>query len=281
VELACSSWSFAVLPFERAADLAATLGFSWLDVGMFAGWAHFDPEAVGARPGEMAREICGVLDRTRLKVSDLMVALPRPTNDPDPAVREHQRGVVAGVLAVAKLVQSPNVTILPGGPQEGWNLERSTLVSADELRRLTDLAAARGVQLSIESHWDSIVEAPEPNLRLLEMVPGLRITLDYSHFVAMGHDQRAIDVLLPYASHVHARQAAPGRLQVGKDEGTIEFSRVVAGLQQAGFAGTVALEYLCHPFHEQNHVDVLTETVKLREDLLRLMRNPEVGTVSR
>jgi sugar phosphate isomerase/epimerase len=102
-------------------------------------------------------------------------------------------------------------------------------------------------------------------LQLLEQVPGLKLTLDYAHFVCLGYRQEDIDVLAPHAAHVHLRQARPGALQAKGHEGTINMEAMLGTLRDAGYAGWLALEYVHQDYMGTLHDDVLTETVRLRD----------------
>ena len=84
------------------------------------------------------------------------------------------------------------------------------MASAESLNALMPIAQDAGVNLTVEPHVHSYLESPALTLRLLEMVEGLTLTLDYAHFVCMGWCQDEIDVLAPHAVHVHLRQAKPG-----------------------------------------------------------------------
>jgi sugar phosphate isomerase/epimerase len=101
----------------------------------------------------------------------------------------------------------------------------------------------------------------------VERVPGLTLTVDYSHFVARGTDPAAVHPLLPLAGHVHVRQAAPGKLQAAQDEGVIDFGAVLDRLADLGYRGALTLEYLWNPWQGMNRVDVVTETLLLRRRL--------------
>ena len=74
-------------------------------------------------------------------------------------------------------------------------------------------------------------------------MPGLKLTLDYGHFVCLGYRQEEIDALAPHAAHVHLRQAKMGALQTKLAKGTINIPAEFATLKEAGFDGHVALEY--------------------------------------
>ena len=83
------------------------------------------------------------------------------------------------------------------------------------------IAGEAGVTLTIEPHVHSYLESPALVLDLLDKVPGLKLTLDYAHFVCLGYRQDEIDVLAPHAAHVHLRQAKAGELQTKLAKGTI------------------------------------------------------------
>ena len=65
----------------------------------------------------------------------------------------------------------------------------------------------------IEAHVGSIVPDPKSAEALVQGVPGLTLTLDYTHFTRLGMPDAAIEPLVQYASHFHVRGARNGRLQ--------------------------------------------------------------------
>jgi sugar phosphate isomerase/epimerase len=263
IRLACASWSFGVLDLERAAGVVAALGFGAIDVGFH----HLPTSAASwsAREGEALAE---TLTGHGLELSDLFPLLPFEVNDPDPSRRRENRACFERVLAFARAAGAPGVTLKPGEPQAstqdgGWQ------VAATELGALAGRAHAAGVPLSIEPHVGSLVETPERVTRMLAQVPGLRLTLDYSHFVCVGVPVDAPDVLLPHARHVHVRQARVGRLQVPARSGEIDYARVLGLLEHVGYRGFATCEYQHSDWHDCNDVDVVTETVATLELLGR------------
>lgn len=113
----------------------------------------------------------------------------------------------------------------------------------------------------------SIAQTPEAAADLLAAVPGLELTLDYSHFAAQGIDQSRVDPLIACARHVHARGARSGRLQCATSESTIDYRRIAAALTQREYAGFVATEYVWLEYEGMNDCDILSETVLLRDVL--------------
>jgi sugar phosphate isomerase/epimerase len=253
--LACSSWSFAALPLPTALKIVRALGFDRVDVG----FSHLslDPSLSSVRQGQILK---AALASEGLKPSDLFPALPFETNDPDRDHRKQNRRQFTRLLALAAEAGSPGLTLKPGIPQPAsWELGWGICVEV--LGDFCSLAGKNGLRLSVEPHLDSIIEEPERALRLVEAVEGLRITLDYSHFIARGCEPKTVKVLHPYTSHFHLRQARAGRLQSRAEEGAIPAKAIIAALVAAGYTGAICLEYQCSEWQGCNDVDVVTETV--------------------
>ena len=102
---------------------------------------------------------------------------------------------------------------------------------------------------------------------MLEDVPGLMISLDYSHFMPQGHTEEEVDVLIPRADHVHAHQANRERLQCRMEDGILDFDHILGALKNFGYEGNVALESVCVNYRGYYDVDVITETLKLKKEL--------------
>jgi sugar phosphate isomerase/epimerase len=133
-----------------------------------------------------------------------------------------------------------------------------------------------GVTLSVEPHLGSLVSTPQAASRLLDLTPGLTLTLDYGHFIYQGIPDAAIEPLLARTSHFHARGACAGKLQSTMVENTIDFDSVVRAMQKVKYRGFVALEYVWVEWMDLNRVDNLSETVILR-DLLRALETASLA----
>jgi sugar phosphate isomerase/epimerase len=111
----------------------------------------------------------------------------------------------------------------------------------------------------------SYLESPEITLELLDAVPGLKLALDYAHFVCLGWTQESIDVLAEYSGHVHLRQAKSGFLQTKLEEGTINFNAVFGKLKEVGYNDYLSIEYVHQNYMMTVYDDVLSETIKMRD----------------
>ena len=88
--------------------------------------------------------------------------------------------------------------------------------------------------------------------------------MDYAHFTRAGISNARIEPLAKFATHLHARTARPRRLQAPLRENTIDFPRVVKALAQHKFTGWIALEYVWIDWEHCNEVDIISETVQLK-----------------
>ena len=108
-------------------------------------------------------------------------------------------------------------------------------------------------------------------MTFLQQNPALKIVLDYSHFMAKGYGPGDADPLGPYAGHVHLRHACDGKLQVRWDDGELDLHAVVEVLMDADYNGYLTLEYEHDPWMDCDQVDVMTETIKMRDEMRHLL----------
>jgi sugar phosphate isomerase/epimerase len=147
----------------------------------------------------------------------------------------------------------------------------------DELAWRCQTASAQGVTFSVEAHVGSIVPTPESAARLVQSVPGLTLTLDYTHFTRAGVPDGDIEPLIAHASHFHARGARTGRLQASFKDNIIDYGRVLDVMRQVGYTGFVGVEYVWIDWEHCNEVDNLSETILMRDYLRDHLRQADAG----
>jgi sugar phosphate isomerase/epimerase len=136
-----------------------------------------------------------------------------------------------------------------------------------------EVARSTQLRISIEPHLGSIVEQPEMALRLLEEVPGLELTLDYSHFVYQGVLERDVEPLLPHARHLHARGARQNKLQTTLRDNTIDYERILDLMLETRYDGYIGIEYVWTPgeppgsAYDMTNTDNVAETIVLRDKI--------------
>ena len=262
-KLSLTSWSLPACSLKEAAGIANVLGIGALDIGYFYGPALNKPRLL-AEPERAADDAKGLgVDLPclyHLFGSTLAERNLASRDDLEENVRDLKQAVKFCVRAGVGVI-----FVLPGIINAGQGRKEALAQSAASLKRLAAIAGEAGVTLAIEPHVHSFLETPSLVLELLDKTPGLKLTLDYAHFVCLGYRQEDIDPLAPYAAHVHLRQTKVGSLQTKLAKGTINIGAELATLKASGFKGYVALEYTHQDYMDSLFDDVLTETIQLRD----------------
>lgn len=252
---------------EEAAGIARALGFTAMDLDGVMDTTLRRDRILKNDHGEVQR------------VKDLQLTIPNihwtfatgnlypSINDPDPAVRASNNEQIQRLVEFCQKAGIASILVLPGMFLPGQSASDARKRSADALNEYAEIGKAAGVAVYFEPHVRSAFESPETTAWLARQAPGVRVTLDYAHFICQGYTQPEIDALIPFTGHVHLRQARPGLLQARLEDGTINFSLVLDNLRQAGYSGYLCVENVYQDYIGANNVDVLTETVKMRDFL--------------
>ncbi len=272
-KLACADFTFPLLPHDAAINLISMLGFEGVDIGLFDERSHLWPsrefENVSASAGSLKRK----LDDAGLKCADIFLQMnpdfvPYAVNHPELARRQKAREWFLNSLEYANLCGCRHVTTLPGVEFEEESRESSLARAADELAWRVEQASKHKIVFGVEAHVGSIVPTPALALELVNRVPGLTLTLDYTHFTRAGLPDSEAEPLLQHASHFHVRGAREGRLQAPFKDNTINYPRVAEVMQSTGYSGWVGIEYVWIDWEHCNECDNLSETILFR-DLFR------------
>ena len=265
--LSCAEFAFPALPFARRLALVELLGFERVDVELLV------PLPPAPLREEQVAPLRGALAASSLAVADLFFVLgggdfaAGALNQRAPELREAHRAAFASAVQAARAIGAPGVTILPGvpwpdDPAGGWEC------AVQELRWRVETAGAAGVETRIEAHIGSLVSTPELAASLLASVPGLRLTLDPTHFTMQAIASERIVPLAPLAGHVHVRASRPGAIQVAWEDDDSDLGGFLAALDRHGYAGAVCVEYVPHRKWGCDAMDVLSATVATRAALL-------------
>jgi sugar phosphate isomerase/epimerase len=275
LKLAACDYTFPKLQWEQTLRMARELGVEAVDLALFAGRSHLDINEVFADLPRAARRVNEALNAHGLRIADAFgqpgkVFEDLAVNHPDATVRQGAAEFFFRLLEFALRCNGGHMSLLPGVHFPNESEEDSLKRSADELAWRVEAAAKVGVTLSVEPHLGSLVPTPRAAARLLEMTPGLTLTLDYGHFTYQGIPDAEVEPLLARTSHFHARGACRGKLQSTMGENTIDFDGILRAMQKANYQGFVVLEYVWVEWMDLNRVDNVSETVILR-DLLRAL----------
>jgi sugar phosphate isomerase/epimerase len=260
--LAAHSWSFPHLDLPAACRHAASLGYDALDLGSgdLGAPAGLDVPTVLADDTFPERARRAAAD-AGIVYTDYFVGLPHPVNDPDPGHAVENAAAFRALVPRLDAAGVPGVTFSPGF-YAGRSWEDALAAAAASLHEMVAIAGP-DLRVSIEPHVESVTDTPERARDLIAIVPGLTLTLDYSHFVVAGYDEATIEPLTRHAGHVHIRQARPGELATEVARGTIDVRRLIGRLLAEDYGGAIAIEYVSHPWHGQDRIDAVAENAAM------------------
>lgn len=273
LKLSCSDYTFPLLEHDHVLDLIAALGVQGLDIGLFGGRSHLRPETVLENIPASARDLSNRVADRGLKIATIFL-IPLnldfrslATNNPDPAQRQKARDLFQRTLEFTARCNATHLSAGAGIGWEGETINDSFRRDADELSWRVEQAGSLGITFAIEPHANSLAATPETTLHLVQMAPGLTLALDYSHFTLQGIPDEAVEPLLAYTSHLHARGANRHRLQAAMKDSTTDYVHILNVLHTRGYAGYISLEYTWIDWEHCNEVDNLSETILLRDHL--------------
>ena len=272
VPLACADFTFPLLPHDDVLRLIAMLGFEGVDIGLFEGRSHLWPSREFAQLERAAARLKARLDDLGLAAADIFLQMdpdftPWAINHPEPERRRHARDWFLRTLAYAAATGAHHVTTLPGVEFPGESADAAWNRAVAELAWRVEQAHRHGIIFGVEAHVGSLAPDPPRAVKLAQDVPGLTLTVDYTHFTRQGLPDRDVEPMLAFASHFHVRGAQSGRLQVAFKENIIDYDRVLAVLQERAYQGWLGVEYIWIDWERCNECDNLSETILFRDFL--------------
>jgi sugar phosphate isomerase/epimerase len=255
------NWSEQSL--EQAVANVAALDFGQIDLALHEGWAHVDPSDLARGPDrikQQADRINGLISMHQMKrVAAFNVGLKEGD-------RADHRRRLAAVCDLARALDVSVLTLMSapwGSPVEA---------EAERLKSLLPIAQERGVQLTVQTHYQQVTATAGGAVQLCELVPGLGVTLDPSHLYAGPNQGADYATVLPFVRLVHLRDATVKHLQVPAGTGSVDFGWLVERLHALDYEGKFAIKYV-----DRVPTTVLTEgTTDIAENVIR-MRDVFVG----
>ena len=276
-QLACADFTFPLLPHDHVLQLIRMLEFQGVDIGLFEERSHLWPSRELENPAVSAGLLKQRLADQELQPADIFLQMaedfiPYAINHPEATRREKAREWFLKTLDYAAGCGCRHVTILPGVHFDSESHADSLARAVDELGWRVERAKAHNIIFGVEAHVGSIVPHPEAAAELIAQVPGLTLTLDYTHFTRLGLPDSAVEPLVQSASHFHVRGARRDRLQESFSGNVIDYAQVYQAMQTSGYSGWIGIEYVWIDWEHCNECDNLSETIRFRDFFRRLVR---------
>ncbi len=277
-KLACADFTFPLVEHEVALKIIAMLGMQGVDIGLFEGRSHLWPSREFADVSANARHIKSKLNDLGLEAADIFLQMdedfvPYAINHPESSRRAKARDCFSRTLEYASACGATHVTTLPGVIfNEVEAYDKSLGRAYEELEWRVDQSKSHRITFGTEAHVGSLAPTPVEAHNLIQAVPGLTLTLDYTHFTRVGVADEDIEPLIPLASHFHVRGAKLDRLQTTFAQNTIDYERVVSMMEQTEYSGWLGIEYVWLDWEHCNECDNLSETIQFRDFLRGLGR---------
>ena len=276
LKLSCADFTFPLVTHKQSLDLVSMLGFEGVDIGLFEGRSHLRPSREFRSLARSARTLARKVEDRGLKVADVFLQTDMAPeryalNHPQPRRRAKARDWFLKTLEYANRCNSKHVTFIAGVPFKGESRSASYGRYVDELPWYFEQAQAHGITAGVEPAIGSIAARPLQAEELVRDVPGLTLTLDYTHFTRAGLPDKQVEPLLAHASHFHVRGACKGRLQVNFNDNVIDYRRVLRRMKEIGYSGWLCIEYVHTEWERCTESDNLSETIFFRDFIKQAM----------
>ena len=280
MKLGCADFTWPLMAHTDVVRHIAMLGFDGIDLGLMEGRTQVQPGMVredvagwsgviGERLAAAGLEAADVFFVPSFNLTDLAA------NHPDPAQRDGGHEAFLDLLEFARRIGAPGMTMNGGIPIEGQSTADSLRLSAAELTRRVEAAAAHDIEVRVEASVNSNTPTPEMALELVDAVPGLKLTIDYCHFVYQDIPESDVHPLLEHAAHFQCRGAAPGRMQVNFQENTIDYRGVLERLMAQGYDAYFSIEYVWIDVWDCNRTENTMETIQFRDFVKAVLAGDE------
>ncbi|MBM3277931.1 MAG: sugar phosphate isomerase/epimerase [Candidatus Handelsmanbacteria bacterium] len=269
-KFACADFTFPLLSHDQSLQLISLLDFTGVDIGLFEERSHLWPSREFKNVSRSARALRKKLDGLGLKPADIFLQMAPDftafaVNHPKSQRRRKARDWFLRTLDYTAECGGRHITILPGVHFEVETQADSLDRCADELAWRMAQAKKHRLVVSVEAHVGSIAPRPSLAAALIKRVPGLTLTLDYTHFTRIGLPDSSVEPLVKHASHFHVRGARRGRLQERFTHNTIDYARVFKTMQKSNYKGWIGIEFVWQDWEHCNECDNLSETILFRD----------------
>ena len=276
IRYSCHSENFGILPPEDTFRLIHQMEFDCIDI---AARSLMPQSAIQADPEGCAAELARLSSRYRLPLSELFLSDVESGGRPVSPVwfgsgPEALRRLEESFVPICRFARQAGFRSIMGGagkedPQLGF--AGSFDQTARALARQTAIAAEFGLAFHVEPSRLSLLHTVKAALDMTQAAPGLRYTLDFLHYHVQGVPLAQSLQLLPFAGHMHARQARAGAGKCDFFQGEIDYPAIAARMKEMEWQGDIAMEFWCSDELRAQGVLASEQNILMRCCLKRLL----------
>lgn len=234
-------WTLPGDTFEHKVEIAAKAGMQSIGlVDEHEGWS----DAQLAAKKKFVRSF-------DLQIDTLSATSTKsPVSMVDSGVRDRFLARVQTAIRAAQKLETTHIAVISGNVVPGRSNAEQYASLVESAKRAAELAAKADITLIVEplnakvDHKSCFLTTCAEALRLIKDVdhPRCKLLFDmYHEQVQSGDISRTLAAAAPYTAVFHIADN-PGRRDPGTGE--INFPHVYKAIQQTGFAGNIAMEYL-------------------------------------
>jgi sugar phosphate isomerase/epimerase len=193
-DFATSTITWVGRPISIAFQEAKGMGFDRIDICLIQNWTEFGVIDLCERPEEVTESLSGALEREGLRLVALNANIETG----------HERFTIADQVGpVCEL--ATRLRAESGVSVQAASIRTPFPQVCEEMRPVYSEFRKRGITLLVETHNDRWTQVPKNCMRLIEEFPGLKLTLDASHFIVHGYDVPDWEPLIEHTGHCHLR----------------------------------------------------------------------------
>ena len=273
ITFSCHSENFGKRPAEETFTFVRSLGFTHIDV---AARSLMPQPAILADWRGCADAVKAISQRCNLQLSELFLSSVEVEGTPiSPAQggAANSKALFQNFETICRFAQAAGFQSIMGAAGseiKDLGSEQSFENAAAVLRRQVSIAGEHGLAFHVEPSRTSLLHTPQKALAMALRVLGLRYTLDFLHFHVQGIPLSEALELIPYAGHMHARQAAFPTGKCDFASGGIDYDRIVRALAGYGWSGTIAMEFWNGERENAQGIDPVEQNIVMRYALKKL-----------
>ena len=275
IYLGCHSDNFGYLSGDDTFSFIRFLGFKHIDVSTRS---FISQEKIYEDPKKQAVFICDLAEKYEIHLDELFLGEVelngcqinlRPDNETE---KNCFLDRFKEICLFASLAGFKSVMAAPGTENPVFGYEKSFENAINMHSELIKIANDNGISYHVEPSRNSLLNSPQKALEMIQAVPLLRYTMDFLHFQINSVPLEESMKLLPFAGHMHARQARAGTGKCSYEQGELNFDIIVKRMHELNWQGSICMEFWNGPEENAKGINPVDQNILMRFELKQLIK---------